>query len=153
PSNHDRRIAAAIAPSMRAAGRRINSKAATQTADAARSAVHWIACGVWRSVKGDIRSSGAKGEGVAVRYPGDAGEDIPHCPLMWLDGQARRHVGCDDQLVAKLPCLPCGRLDADMRRDAAENDRADATVLELGIEVGHEKRAPGRLGDQEVARA
>src|SRR5271167_4908094 len=104
---------------MSAAGSRISSKAATQTTDAPRSAAHWMGCGVWRSVKRDIRSSGAKGEVVALRYPGDPRKDMPHCPLMRLDGQARRHVARDDKLVAKLPCLPRGCLDADMRRDAA----------------------------------
>src|SRR5580693_1998718 len=144
-------MAAPIAPSMSAAGSRISSKAATQTRDAARSAAHWMGCGVWRSVKCDILSSVAKGEGVAIGYPGDAGKDIPHCPLMRLDGQARCHVARDDELVAKIPSLPRGRLDADMRRDAAEDDRADATLFEFGIEVGHEKRAPGRFGDEKVA--
>jgi hypothetical protein len=58
----------------------------------------------------------------------------------------------DNELVAKLPCLPRGRFDPDMRGDAPEDDCAYAAALELGIEVGAEKRAPGRLGDQNVAR-
>ena len=70
---------------------------------------------------------------------------------MRLDGQARRHVAGDDEFVAKLPGLPRGRVDADMRRDAAENDGPHAAALEVGIKVGAEERAPGRLGDQYVA--
>ena len=71
---------------------------------------------------------------------------------MRFDGQARCHVAGDDELVAKLPCLPRGCLDADMRRDAAEDDRSYPTALQFGIEVGAEERAPGRLGDENVAR-
>src|SRR5271154_4184975 len=43
PSNHDTRIAAPTAPSIRAAGRRINSKAVMQMSEALKSATHWRA--------------------------------------------------------------------------------------------------------------
>jgi hypothetical protein len=48
-------MAAAIAPSMSAAGRRINSKAATQTMDAMRSMAHCRAGGCLRRMKDVIR--------------------------------------------------------------------------------------------------
>src|ERR1700722_10970003 len=38
-----------------------------------------------------------------------------------------------------------------MRRDPAENDGAHATLSQFGIEIGAEERAPGRLGDQNIA--
>src|SRR3984957_8975100 len=151
PSKDATRIAPARAPSIKAAGSRMSSKAAMQTTEATRSPAHCRAGGVWRSVKCDIRSSGAKAKGVAVRYPGDAGKDIPHRRLMRLLPQARRHVARDDKRVAEVPRLPRRRLDADMRGDAAKHDCRDAPRLEFGIEVGAEEGAPGRLGDQNVA--
>ena len=83
-------------------------------------------------------------------YPGDPRKDMPHRPLVGFGAHARRDVARDHELVAKLPRLPRGRLDPDMGGDAAKDDRAYAAALELGIEVGHEKRAPGRLGDQNI---
>ena len=58
PSNHETRIAAAIAPSRRAAGRRISSKAETQTTEAARSVAHCRGGGVARRDERNIPSSG-----------------------------------------------------------------------------------------------
>src|SRR3984957_9279798 len=136
---------------MSAAGSRISSKAAMKTTDAARSAAHWMGCGVWRRVKGDIPSSVAKGEGVGICNPGDPRKDMPHRRLVGFRAQARRGIARDHEFVAKLPRLSRGRVDADMCGDAAEDDGAYAAALELGIEVGAEERAPGRLGDQNVA--
>ena len=59
PSNHDSRIPAAIAPSIKAAGRRTSSKAATQMSDATRSTPHCRAGGLACRVISDIASSGA----------------------------------------------------------------------------------------------
>ena len=98
-----------------------------------------------------MRSSGAKGEGVAVRHPGDSRKDIPHRRLVRFDGQARGDIARDDEFVAKLPGLPRGRVDADMRCDAAEDDCPYATLSQFGVEIGAEECAPGRLGDQNVA--
>ena len=64
PSNHDSRIPAAMAPSSRAAGRRISSKAATEISEAPRSAPHCRAGGLRLRVKRDIPSSRGKSEGV-----------------------------------------------------------------------------------------
>src|ERR1700733_8682730 len=151
PSNQDRQIAAPIAPSMSAAGSRISSKPATKTTDAPRSAAHWMGWGVWRSVNCDIPSSVAKGEGVGIGYPRDPRKDMPHRPVVGFGAQARGDVAGDHQLIAKLPGLPRGGLDSDMRGDAAEDDRAYVAPRELGIEVCVEKCAPGRLGDEDVA--
>src|ERR1700677_664286 len=151
PSNQHRRIAAAIAPSIKAAGRRMSSKPATQTTDAPRSAAHWRGWGVWRSVKSDILSSVAKGEGVGICYSGDPRKDMPHRCLVGFRAHARGEIARDHKLVAKLPRLSRGCFDPDMRGDAAKDDRAHAATSKLGIEVGAEDRAPGRLGDENVA--
>src|ERR1700733_11895356 len=151
PSNQQRQIAAPIAPSMSAAGSRISSKAATKTTDAARSVAHWMGRGVWRRVKGDIPSSVAKGEGVGVGYPGDPRKDVPHRRLVGFGAHAGGDIARDHKLVAKLPGLPRGGVDADMSGDAAEDDGPYPAALEFGIEVGAEERAPGRFGDEKVA--
>jgi hypothetical protein len=76
---------------------------------------------------------------------------MPDRRLVGFDSHARGDIARDDQLVAKLPGLSRGRVDADVRCDAAENDRPHATLSQFGVEVGAEERAPGRLGDQNIA--
>src|ERR1700677_4661597 len=90
PSNQHRRIAAAIAPSIKAAGRRMSSKPATQTTDAPRSAAHW------------------RGGGVGICYPGDPRKDMPHRCLVGFRAHARGEIARDHKLVAKLPRLSRG---------------------------------------------
>ena len=51
PSNHASRIAAAIEPRSKAAGRRIRSRSQTRTNEAITSAAHCRAAGRWRRVK------------------------------------------------------------------------------------------------------
>ena len=72
--------------------------------------------------------------------------------LLWrFDPDAGRRVAHDHQFVAKLPGLPRGQFDAELGGDPAEDDGPYPTALELGIEVGAEKRAPGGFGDLEIA--
>ena len=95
-----------------------------------------------------------EGEGVAVRHPGDPWERYAaSSPGVASTAMLVVTSRDDHQFVAKLPRLPRGRFNADMRGDAAEDDGPYPTALELGIEVGAEERAPGRLGDRECRRA
>ena len=121
PSNHDRgsppRSRQASEPQAGARVRRPQRRPPTR-----REARPIAGPAVWRRVKCDIRSSAREGEGVAVGHPGDPRKDMPHRRLVRLDSHAGRHIARDDELIAKLPRLPRGRLNADMRCDASEDD-------------------------------
>lgn len=69
----------------------------------------------------------------------------------------RRHSGHgvlgEDERVALVVCGSCGRLDSDVGRDAAQDDRLDAASAQLLFKVGSVERAPLPLGDLYIAPA
>ena len=65
---------------------------------------------------------------------------MPHSPLVGFDGHACRQVARNYQFVAKVPRLPRGRLNPDMRSDAAEDDGSYPTALELESRAVPKKR-------------
>ena len=79
PSNHEIRIAAAIAPSSRAAGRRISSKAAMQMSERVekRAPLQGRRLAAQREMR-TFRPQRGESEGVAVRYARYPGKDSPH---------------------------------------------------------------------------
>src|SRR5580698_241686 len=52
---------------------------------------------------------------------------------------------------AQAGSLTCGGLDAYIGRDACEDDRVDAAVLELLLQIGAGEGAPMTLGNEDVA--
>ena len=101
----------------------------------------------------DIAWSGAgESERIAIGQARDPGKDAPHRMLMRFKRHAGRGVRDDDELVAELPRLPGGRFDAELGRDATQDDRAHAALAKREVEFGDGKRAPAFLGDLEIAR-
>src|SRR6516164_2458210 len=61
-------------------------------------------------------------------------------------------IGHDEALVAAVVSLAYRRIDADLSRDPANDQRGDAAVLQHRIEVGGEERTLAWFGDHWLVR-